>query len=464
MTSDNHHKINNFLCLIPLLIASCASPHIEIEVGEPTVIVQGIRPEEKLWGPYQFPRPYHLGDKIIVSVHVSSDGITTYADPYRWFESRDNGQTWKEIDASVADSCGVLLPSGDRISVPMQNSKPLDNWTFMGFEYKTPDYDFNIPADEGMFPIPDGARGDLFGGIVYTYRSERLAPSLRDAKWLLKRLPANGESVRTDTVNVEWPFLARVVHTKGGFREPVLKDIFPRGNLKVGPDGRVWVTAFSGEGHINPENGQYSPYYSAELFVSDDDGHSFRQISHMEYPADGSNDYPYSSGGFSDSDIAFMPDGSMVWFFRSNWYGTTGSEWSPMYWSRSTDNAKTWSKPEIFAPYGTLPRLVSLECGVTMVVYGRPGIFIQATADRSGRRWDSPVTIMTDADRSSLANIVKETPVFHEYDGAGGNPELIAVSPTEALLIYSDFYYPDEDGIKRKSILCRKISVNPDKL
>lgn len=453
-----------FLCLIPLLIASCASPHIEIEVGEPTAIVQGIRPEEKLWGPYQFPTPYHLGDRVVVSVHVSSDDITTYGDPCRWFESRDNGQTWKEIHPSVADSCGVLLPSGDRISIPAQNSKPLDNWTFMGFEYKTPDYDFTIPAEEGMFPVPDGARGDLFGGIVYTYRSERLAPSLRDVKWLLKRLPANGESVRTDTINVEWPFLSRVVHTRGGFREPVLKDIFPRGNLKVGPDGRVWVTAFSGEGHINPENGQYSPYYSAELFVSDDDGHSFRQISHMEYPADGSKEYPYSSGGFSDSDIAFMPDGSMVWFFRSNWYGTTGDEWSPMYWSRSTDNAKTWSRPEIFSPYGTLPRLVSLECGVTMVVYGRPGIFIQATADKTGCRWDSPVTIMTDGDRSSLANIVKETPIFHEYDGAGGNPGLIAISPTEALLIYSDFYYPDEDGIKRKSILCRKISVNPDKL
>ena len=103
-------------------------------------------------------------------------------------------------------------------------------------------------------------------------------------------------------------------------------------------------------------------------------------------------------------------------------------------------------------------------CQISQVVYGRPGIFIQATADKTGCRWDSPVTIMTDGDRSSLANIVKETPIFHEYDGAGGNPGLVAISPTEALLIYSDFYYPDEDGIKRKSILCRKISVNPDKL
>lgn len=39
------------------------------------------------------------------------------------------------------------------------------------------------------------------------------------------------------------------------------------------------------------------------------------------------------------------------------------------------------------------------------------------------------------------------------------NPGLVAISPTEALLIYSDFYVPDAEGVKRKSILCRRIKV-----
>jgi hypothetical protein len=26
-------------------------------------------------------------------------------------------------------------------------------------------------------------------------------------------------------------------------------------------------------------------------------------------------------------------------------------------------------------------------------------------------------------------------------------------------LVYSDFYYPDAEGVKRKSILCRRITV-----
>ena len=36
---------------------------------------------------------------------------------------------------------------------------------------------------------------------------------------------------------------------------------------------------------------------------------------------------------------------------------------------------------------------------------------------------------------------------------------MVALDDCSALLFYSDFYYPDEDGIKRKTILCRKITV-----
>lgn len=37
-------------------------------LGEEHVVVRGIRPEEQLWGPYQFPLPYRLKDRIVVSV------------------------------------------------------------------------------------------------------------------------------------------------------------------------------------------------------------------------------------------------------------------------------------------------------------------------------------------------------------------------------------------------------------
>ena len=121
-----------------------------------------------------------------------------------------------------------------------------------------------------------------------------------------------------------------------------------------------------------PRTGATVPTYSAELFRSEDGGRNFSRRAHMEYPADGKK-YPYQSGGFSDSDIAFMPDGSIVWFFRSAWFNLTGHEVAPMYFARSTDGGFTWSAPEVFAPFGVLPRLCRLGNGRTMLCYAASG-------------------------------------------------------------------------------------------
>ena len=188
-------------------------------------------------------------------------------------------------------------------------------------------------------------------------------------------------------------------------------------------------------------------------------GKTFSQVAHMEYPADGDK-YPYLSGGFSDSDFEWMPDGSMVWFFRSNWFASTGEEWSPMYWSRSTDMGKSWTRPDKFSDLGTLPRLVNLPCGTTLICYARPGTFVQASLDDGGTAWSEPLEVMTPADRSTLGNTPADHPVtFHQWVGSCNNPELLAIGDNSALIFYSDFYYPDETGVKRKTILCREIKV-----
>ena len=54
--------------------AAAAEPpaeRIKLVMGDEHVVVRGIRPEEQLWGPYQFPLPYKLKDRYVVSVHVA---------------------------------------------------------------------------------------------------------------------------------------------------------------------------------------------------------------------------------------------------------------------------------------------------------------------------------------------------------------------------------------------------------
>ena len=92
---------------------------MKLILGEEHVVVRGIRPEEKLWGPYQFPLPYRLDDRILVSVHVEEDTIVTSGNPTRWFESFDEGNTWQETEPKNAAQCGLKLPNGDRLYFPV---------------------------------------------------------------------------------------------------------------------------------------------------------------------------------------------------------------------------------------------------------------------------------------------------------------------------------------------------------
>ncbi|NLD87015.1 MAG: exo-alpha-sialidase [Clostridiales bacterium] len=428
---------------------------MKITLGKERVIVRGIKPEEKAWGPYQFPRPYHLGDRIMVSVHVEDDNLKTYGDTCRWFESWDNGKSWKERDSSVAKTCGLKLPNGDRLYLPPISGTKLEGYSLTDVLFNTPDYDYTKQAVGKQLPLPDGYQTWPGGFMMYAFKAERLPEELAKKEWIGYRIPAGETEPVMERISLDWPYLTHIVYkdTDGTL---TLKGHFPRGNLKLGPDNALWVTAFSGEGHLNPKNGQYSPYYSAELFRSDDNGHTFTQWAHMEYPADG-DEYPYKSGGFSDSDIEFMPDGSIVWFMRSVWGPTMGCEWSPMYMSRSEDGGKTWSKPKPFAPTGILPRLCKLSCGAILLCYARPGMFIQGTLD--GVEWTEPVVAMTPEDRSHLLNEPVEVPTFHQWAGACNNPELIPIEDNKALFVYSDSYYPDEDGTRRKTILCRPVTV-----
>ncbi len=431
---------------------------MKIKVGDEKVVVRGIRPEEGMWGPYQFPTPYKAGDKIAVSVHVGEDSIKTYGDGKLWFVSGDKGETWQETTPDIIADCGLKLPNGDTITFPRVSAIDVSDYKIPSFLELTPGTDYSKKAEEGTFPQQDGVTSHC-GYIIRAYNADRLPDSLSEKKWYMIRKTAGGE-VREEYCKLEWPYLTRVVFSDDTFKNPYMKGIFPTGVPKIGPDGAVWITAFSGEGHIDPKTKQYSPYYSAEIFRSEDNGYTFKQYAHMEYPADG-NKYPYLSGGFSDNEIAFFDDGSMCWFMRSAWYGSTGIEWAPMYMSRSYDMGKTWSAPEEFSFTGVYPSLCRLDCGVTLLCFARPGMFVTACPNDDSTKWIEPIELMTPGDRSHLANVKNEPKTFHDWDGACNNCTLIPVDENSALIFNCDFYFPDENGVKRKTVFCRRITVEP---
>ena len=105
-----------------------------------------------------------------------------------------------------------------------------------------------------------------------------------------------------------------------------------------------------------------------------------------------------------------------------------------------------------------MPQLLQLECGVTLAVITRPGIYVYASYD-GGKTWDDGLEIMTGEDRSPLANEPPAKPNFHQWAGSCCNCTILPLGKNKAILAFSDFYVPDENGVKRKAIKTIEIVV-----
>ena len=124
---------------------------------------------------------------------------------------------------------------------------------------------------------------------------------------------------------------------------------------------------------------------------------------------------------------------------------TEGHGVGPVYRSHSTDRGRTWSRPEVLDRLGVRPRLLVLDNGVTLATYGRPGLYLRATADPAGRRWDAPVTLVAPSE------------TFQQ--DTCGYACFLATGPDRAFVAYSDFNWPGPDEKPRKTILVRRVTA-----
>ena len=89
--------------------------------------------------------------------------------------------------------------------------------------------------------------------------------------------------------------------------------------------------------------------------------------------------------------------------------------------------------------------MLTLQNGITIASYGRPGLFVRATADPAGLEWEQRMVVVEPAERR------QDTCSYSD---------LLALDEKTALLAYSDFNYPDAQGRKRKSILVRTVTAS----
>ncbi len=377
---------------------------VKLELGDPVIIAQAppLPSDQDNWGIFQFPLVEALNGKLYCEYHIGKDSALTYGKPKGHAVSTDGGITWRECENPGG---GVPISGGRYLRYKAATALQLT--------------DITLPEQPDDFLV-------CYGWKRNVYKAEKLP----DEFWQFPfEIAERDGTIKTVWKKIYVPDMA--AYTSEGV---LPRPMFWR--IRKAPSGRIWAIGY--------------PYFligssktanSALFCVSDDDGETFSYLSRIPYEPDPIADYYYRvRGGFGEPDVCFLPDGSVFCLLRT----TDGNGIGPTYYAKSADGGKTWSTPEYFDNNGVWPCLCALKNGVTLASYGRPGLFLRATADEAGLDWDNRIEVIT--------------PGVYQSDTCSYS-EIIPTGDSEAYIVYSDFAYPNANGVKVKTILGRKIKA-----
>ncbi len=402
-------------------------PDYDVILSDPTVIFQGAQGDTQ-WGHYQFPTlSYATNGSIIARWSYGNDDVYGGGGNdaiKKVLVSDDGGVTWR--DATDADKTKYTLPIGG-----FSNVSGYD-------EAKLSDRKTYPPAVEG-------------GGFrLYFAEDLRGVSTKLNTPFRASLFNETTQTYVSQEVTVNWPHMPVYAWGSANTIAPVNYLMAINGKFGfIEKDGALYYCTYTRgfdssaktreEAIANP----YCYFYSVYVFKSVDQGKTWDYISQVSVDADvyNSEGFNKSCEGFCEPMMTVMADGSVVMLMR------TGGG-SPCYIVRSTNDCASWSKPVLFDHVGVLPQLLTLDCGVTIASYGRPGLYFRTSSDPIGQVWKEHIQI-----ELSPKAVLADLSCYYT--------NLLPLDDHSALLIYSDFNHPDlSDGEGYcKSILVRKITI-----
>ena len=406
----------------------------KIIIGEPKIVSQN--PDAAiLFEGWQDPYIRQRDGVLYVTFNSRRDcnETTGLAEQNPLYRSVDMGETWEKVsDYEEFLKSGLKLSNGDYLSVR-------ENGTLIMNPEKLPEYPKNRKTCK------------IYEMEYRTYSADELIPYLDgkiDKKINFARYnPKTGEFVR-ERATVNWDDMPLKYYINEDYITPLHIE-----SSIVEHNGVLWATSFAP--YILPDGTMGSNWYCSHLLKSEDFGHTWDYVNTIPYKEEYNNPNCIDIEGFNETAIMFAENGDMVLVIRSGslspW--TVGDDDHPapkIFITRSSDEGKTWSEPEPFYDFGILPQAVQLDCGVTILSSGRPGVYLRYSEDGNLEEWSDPEFIIKVPDEDVYKS-------YYEYTCC--NTDICVYNENTAFLVYSDFKLKDKDGRRAKSIVVRKITV-----
>lgn len=393
---------------------------MKLELSEPIVIAQGPTLEEAGWGPWQFPQLRMDENRVLYAgVNDCPDNWVAEGkdDNVKWFVSHDMGKTWAPSNEDEAAKGLPMAENGDKFLATDQAPTEVDPKIFEGKEMLYRLYlDDNTPFFD-YYRLSDFKEDEVNKNVMF-YRLKKGAE---------KRDKVFPKVVGDDGCCVERPYGENLILTPKLF-----------GRMRKAPDGSLWQMHYS-RGIVD---GGFSDVFTAFYYRSADNGESWELVSTLD---------PRKTEGavyYCEQDIAWIDEKRAVTSLRS----------MGLHIATSDDGGRTWSKTKQVAPFAVDPAICAFPNGAVICTYGRPGFLITASFDGKGEVWEEPIEIISTEDLTYKMNDITHAGNCSAW-GTCSYSDIVRISDNEAYVIYTDYYVPDSEGIKRKSLMLIKVTV-----
>jgi hypothetical protein len=390
---------------------------VSVRIGAPVVVAVS-RPGETRWGFHQFPALSPLPDgRILCTFNKQRDAVAAYGGASGAYVSADHGATWKR--AKVAD-LGLIAPH-PAVS-PVFDGEYLCAPATAAFDAKK--HKVELPEPVAQFH-------------AYTNNSiYRLADFPKQVREHFAALPAyrwtpETKEWRKTTVKYDTKGMLLWARAEGDEQFLLPRTWFERRLLKVGEE----LLYADYRARYRLDDGSRPKHHSSTLMVSTDNGRSFQRRATIATDRKGKD-------AMCEPRLALNARGELVCVIRRVVSGVQ----RPMMITYSKDAGRTWTKPRALFEFGVWPSLVSLECGVMALSFGRPGVHLSFSPNGGGRTWTDPLTVR----KGNPKKVTTKT---------CGYSDLLALDADSFLIAYSDFEHKDKQGQQRKAILVRRVDV-----